>query len=238
MEFRMRGRGNAGGDQKAGAFVGVIFGLLGIGMLVGGIFWGLRTREFIARAERADGRVIEMVAKRDSDGDRTYSPTVQFMAKDGTQTTFTSSVSSNPPSHREGDAVKVLYDPANPRDAKIESFTELWFGPLLLGGVMGVIFTLVGVGVSIGGFREIARKRRLRAEGLRIMAQVQGIEGAAGFYVIVAGAKDQRGVDRIFRSAAMRRDPGPKMLGRSSIEVIVDPNDYGTYDIDLAFLKD
>src|SRR5690242_17263438 len=126
-------------NQKAGMGVGLIFTVIGIGMLVGGAYWGLRTKHFVENAKRTNGRVIEMVAKRDDDG-TTWSPKVEFTPEGGQLTTFTSSSSSNPPSHREGDVVRVLYDPANPGKASIDSFMDLWFGPLLVGGVFGVIF--------------------------------------------------------------------------------------------------
>ena len=32
-----------------------------------------------------------------------------------------------------GEAVAVLYDPSHPRDARIDSFFQLWFAPLILG---------------------------------------------------------------------------------------------------------
>src|SRR5687767_13322061 len=225
-------------NKQAGAFAGVVFLLVGVGALVGGAYWGLRTKTFLASAERADGRVIELVARRGDDG-TTYAPKVRFTTKDGAQETFTSSSSSNPPSHREGDAVTVLYEPERPSNAKIDSFMDLWFGPLMVGGVFGIIFTLVGAAVTLQGVRAMVMRRRLRQDGLRIVAEVQGIEAApGGGYTIVARANDQRGIQRIFRSSLIARDPGPKMLGRSSVEVIVDPNDYGTYEIDLAFLKE
>lgn len=234
MAIRIRTAGTQ--NQAAGALVGVVFTVVGIGALVGGIFWGMRTKAFIATAERAQGRVIELVAKQDDDG-TSYSPKVQFTAKDGATIEFTSSISSRPPSHQEGDVVGVLYQPDAPRNAKIDEFMELWFGPLIVGGVFGVVFSLVGILVTLSGIGAMVKKRRLRRDGLRIMAQVQGVEGANGAYTIVASATDTRGIQRIFRSAPVASDPGPKMLGRTAIEVIVDPDDWGTYEIDLSFLK-
>ena len=34
----------------------------------------------------------------------------------------------------------VLYDPAKPRDVRIDSFFQLWFAPLIL-GFLGFVFT-------------------------------------------------------------------------------------------------
>lgn len=226
------------GGRPAGACLGALFLFVGLSALGGAAFWALGTRDFIASAETANGRVIELVAHSGDKG-TTYAPKVQFTTKGGGEETFTSSTSSSPPSHREGDVVTVMYDPAHPEDARIDSFMDLWFGPLLVGGVFGVIFTLIGLAVLLQGMKAIVQRRRLRENGLKIAAEVQGIEAApGGGYTIVARATDQRGIQRIFRSDMIMRDPGPKMLGRSSIEVTVDPDDYGTYEIDLGFLKD
>lgn len=224
------------GPRQAGAFVGIPFALIGIGALVGCVAWTTSMQRFIARAEKAQGRVVALVPHRGDDS-TTYAPTVEFLAKDGKTVTFTDSVSSNPPSHQEGDVVPVLYDPAKPEDAHIDSFWDLWLGQVIL-GVLGTVFTLVGLGVLATGLRALVQRRRLREGGLRIPATVEGVENVpGGGYAIVAKATDTRGVPRLFRSATVGRDPGPKMLGRSSVEVVVDPDDWATYEVDLAFLK-
>jgi CHASE1-domain containing sensor protein len=54
------------------------------------------------------------------------------------------SLSSNPPMFTEGQTIDVLYEPANPENARIKKWMSLYFLPLLLGG-MGLIFGGIGV---------------------------------------------------------------------------------------------
>lgn len=41
---------------------------------------------------------------------------------------FTGSVGSDPPGFDIGEGVTVLYDPANPKSARIDAFFQLWSG--------------------------------------------------------------------------------------------------------------
>ena len=45
--------------------------------------------------------------------------------------------------------MNVLYLESDPHDAKIDSFTSLWFLPMVFGGT-GAIFLAVGVGMMFG----------------------------------------------------------------------------------------
>jgi Protein of unknown function (DUF3592) len=72
-----------------------------------------------------------------------YQPVVQFQ-HGGQRIQFADSVASNPPAYHVGDAVNVLYLESDPYKAGIDSFTSLWFLPLLFGG-LGAIFLAVGV---------------------------------------------------------------------------------------------
>lgn len=222
--------------DRTGAFVGAVFLLVGLVALSGAAYWSLRTREFIRTAAKAQGLVIDLVPHSGDNG-TTYAPTVRFTDKDGRERTFTSSTSSSPPSHREGDAVQVLYDPARDDKAEIDAFWDLWLGPLVV-GIFGLVFPLVGAAVLLQGVRAWVRARRLREGGLRVQATFDGIESLPGAgYVILAKATDARGIPRVFRGGPVARDPGQMMLGRSSVEVIVDPDDWGSYEMDLSFLK-
>lgn len=220
--------------------IGVLFTAVGIGALAAAGWLGMQTREFVARAAHAQGEVTGLEASRSgSDSSPTYHPTVRFSAADGIEVTFRSSTGTNPPAHRVGDKVPVLYEPADPQHAEIDSFVDVWLAPLIV-GFLGAVFTLIGLGVGAGGIRAALLRRRLRAEGQRIMAEVQGVESGSQAsgpgYTIVAKATDPRGIERIFRSAPFPSDPGPSLQGRKTVDVIVDPDDYGTYEMDLPFI--
>lgn len=148
--MRSRSRLNAytstGGRPPA--VVMAIFLLIGLGMLGGAIYLYFDVRHAIAVAAVADGRVIAIEESRDSDGDYTYYPRVRFHAGTGQQIEFTGDVGSNPSGFAVGEAVRVCYDPSNPDDARIDTFMQLWFMPLLLGGI-GTLFSLMGGGIVI-----------------------------------------------------------------------------------------
>jgi hypothetical protein len=138
-----------------GAVVG-IFLLVGLGMLGGAGYLFVDTRQDVARGAHADGIVIDLIAERDSDGDDVYYPRVRFLTPASEPMEFTGSVGSSPAAFDVGEAVAVLYNPTDPRDARIDSFFQLWFGPLVM-GFLGLVFTAVGGGAVIAFVRSNAR---------------------------------------------------------------------------------
>lgn len=59
-----------------------------------------------------------------------YHPVVRFTTGEGYELVFTDAEGSHPADYEVGDAVEVLYDPENPRDAAIRSWLRMWMGPL------------------------------------------------------------------------------------------------------------
>lgn len=125
----------------------VVFFALGVLQTVVAGWWVIRARAFVARAETAPGAVValERSTSRDSSA---YHPVVRFKSPSGQERTFRSPAGSNPPSHAVGDAVDVLYDPADLADARIDSRFSLWGGPII-GGSMALVFGGVGGGILL-----------------------------------------------------------------------------------------
>lgn len=122
---------------------GVIFGGIGCGVVVS-------TRRFMARALRVPGVVVDLrVSRGGGGGSRTYRPVFRFQTYEGQAIEAVSSTGSNPPSVRPGEQVGVLYDPANPRRARLDKFGERggFLGWLFTG--FGVLFTAIGVIVTV-----------------------------------------------------------------------------------------
>jgi Protein of unknown function (DUF3592) len=143
------GTGWTRGSRRSGVVLGV-FLAVGLGMLTGSGYSFLHTRAAIARAIPADGAVVDLISSTDSDGDTVYYPRVRFRTQVGGMQEFTGSVGSRPAAFDVGEGVRVLYDPERPGDARIDTFFQLWFLPLLLGG-MGVIFAGIGAaGIGAG----------------------------------------------------------------------------------------
>jgi hypothetical protein len=122
--------------------IGAVFAVRGYG--------GLRkTRRFVHASASAAGTVTDSVSRWHRDpGDapgvsRLSYPVVRFVTTDGRTFEFESQVGSNL-APRVGQQVTVLYDPLNPKEAKIKSFTMLWALPLAF-TVLGVLLLFPGV---------------------------------------------------------------------------------------------
>ena len=82
--------------------------------------------------ERTTGNVVRLEESNSSEGGCcVYSPVIEFVA--GGQTySFESGNASSPPAYQVGEEVPVLYDPAKPETAQINSFFERWLFPILI----------------------------------------------------------------------------------------------------------
>jgi hypothetical protein len=130
------------------SFIGPIFLIVGVGLLLGFYFAFSRTRRFLASAQEARAEVIGIKQSSGGSRDRVYYPVLRYRTQQGATKEVVSSVGSNPPRYKEGDSVVVLYDPAQPGDVRIHSFFNVWMGPLVL-GLLGVIMSLVGAGLTL-----------------------------------------------------------------------------------------
>jgi hypothetical protein len=117
-------------------FLRVVARIFGIVFLVAGLAWLGREIRFGWAAQSASGTIVEVRARQSAEGPEFY-PVVEFEAPDGRVIRFEGLSTSPPPV--AGTPVKVLCDPAQPGNARINSFVQRW----LLGAVfasMGVVF--------------------------------------------------------------------------------------------------
>jgi Protein of unknown function (DUF3592) len=88
-----------------------------------GVWRWRESRAFAASASRAQGVVVELVSG--SSGTQAAAPlsypVVRYRAMDGREVVFRSGFGSRPSLWRPGQTVTVLYDPADPQAARIES---------------------------------------------------------------------------------------------------------------------
>jgi hypothetical protein len=110
-------------------FVGVVFGVIGAVILIVGIVMLIRERSFLHGAETAEGTVIgtNPTSTTDSEGlsSMNYHAVVQFTSA-GKTVQFMDPLGTDPPTYREGDTVKVRYDPSDPDHAQISSALRQW----------------------------------------------------------------------------------------------------------------
>ena len=150
--------------MKALWIFGGVFFAIGMAMLFGGVSWWRTNAAFAAIASSTEGTVTDLAYRSSSKGGGTYAPIVEFAAPNGDRIHITGS-GSKPPAYARGDKVRVLYDAAKPQNARIDSFMESTFGPLLLTG-LGTVFALTGAGVLYARVRQRKLVRRsMRQDG-------------------------------------------------------------------------
>ena len=104
--------------------------LLGIG-----VYQSMKISRLEAQGLRAPGQVVRMNSEHGSGSSgTTYYPVVRFRTAGNSTVEFKDSVGSNPPSHRTGDKVTVLYLPGDPqRQAIIDrGFLLNWLIPAIV----------------------------------------------------------------------------------------------------------
>jgi hypothetical protein len=222
--------------------VGSVFLVVGLGMLYGGFSFWRSNAAFAAHASSADGTVTDLAYSSSSKGKGTYRPVVEFTAPNGSKVHITGSGGSNPPAYARGDKVRVLFDPANPEQAKIDSFMEQSFGPLILGG-MGAIFGLVGGGMV--GF--MVRRRKVRAwlaqNGMKVRAKFEGVEydtslkvnGRHPWRLTCQWQHPSTQNVYLFRSDPVWFDP-TSFVNREELDVLVNADNPKQYEVDISFL--
>ena len=105
----------------------------------------------------ADGTVVSMVTEHDvSKGVDTYAPAFIFHTEEGRQYKVISQVAKTPPEFTVGDHVSVVYEKSHPEAARIASFVQVWFFPMISGG-FGVSLSGLGLLLALGE-RWMARK--------------------------------------------------------------------------------
>ena len=128
----------------------VFFSAIGIALALGGLFMLRRARRFAADAQTAIGRVIRLHEEQTRKGTIVYCPVVKFRTAAGADVEFTSSFGSRPARHQVGQSVAVLYDPADPAEARLGGGTLYFSGAVVL--VMGLGFGAFGaVGMGLPG---------------------------------------------------------------------------------------
>jgi hypothetical protein len=129
-------------QRKATRFAVPILLLGGVGLVFLGAHLYRKTGMFLDRALAAPGVVVEM-ARNDSTHSNTSAPVVEF-EHEGKKFRFKDSIGSDPPAYRRGDRVGVLYDPADPRNARIDRGRWNEAVPISIGG-FGALLCFLGL---------------------------------------------------------------------------------------------
>jgi hypothetical protein len=135
-------------NQKSGKFpwpAALIMALIGSILLGVGYYTAHKTIDYLAHGAKVEGSVVRMV--RGSGSSKGSKPVVKY-AVDGRDFEISGEISSSPPAFHVGETVEVLYMPADPATAVINSFSERWLFPVIFGGI-GVVVGLAGWGILL-----------------------------------------------------------------------------------------
>jgi Protein of unknown function (DUF3592) len=134
----------------------IILMLAGIVLVGVGVKGLVDSQRFMAKASRTNGvvvdvaRVVQQERRGPSDNpyyvDVTYfHPVVQFVTAREQPVWFQAGEGSKDPlTYQVGDSVRVLYDPARPQDARLDTWFSRWGGSIMLGG-LGLFLVVLGV---------------------------------------------------------------------------------------------
>jgi hypothetical protein len=228
-----------------GRIIGGFFVLLiGLGMLYGTYALWSNGAAFRAKAQTVEGTVVDFASERDSKGKTMYSPIVEYTPADGQTLQMTGSTSSSSPSYSRGEKVQVMYDPATPEAARLDTFMEKFFGPLIL-GFFAVIVTLLGWFLFFGGIKNRRVRAWLAQHGMKVRAKLAGVELNEGLKVNGRSpwrlrAQWQHPVTQkvyIFYSDNVWFDP-TEFCNRESVDAVVNADDPRQYMVDTSFLPE
>lgn len=228
--------------------IALIFGLVGLAMGSAAIWVTYSTLQFRATALHAEGEVIGFGTSRGRKGGTMYTPQVRFYVPaaeggPGASVEIRGRVSSSSRSYDIGDRVDVYYPPEHPEDARIDSFMEQWFFPLIF-GFFGLVFGGIASGFIVAEWRQRRLYAWLATHGMTVQAKL--IEVARNTSVKVNGrspwvlrAQWQHPLTQavhVFESEHLWYDPSDYLRGRSELPVRVDADDPARHRVDLSWL--
>ena len=218
------------------------FCLLAVFMIYYGVSQIVKAASFKAKANVATGEVVRNEERRLRGARYIYHPVVKFTPEGGTEIEFKGHTGSNPPEHKPGDSVRVIYNPANPQEAMIDSFLDLYRTPLIPAG-LGVFLLALFAGLPLMGYYEKKYNAWMAENAKRVAGRVTGItvdttikvNGRSPWILEVEFSDFKTGETRTAKSYPLWTDPAPYLNG-NEITVLVDPRKPKKHKLDLSFL--
>ncbi len=207
-----------------GIFTLVMLGGLGIAG-----YWALTNYQLQQDATVVEGQVIDFV------GHKRKVPMVRYQRPDGSDATYISKLSQNPPAYYVGETVPVLIGD-NGR-VLLNSWSELWLGPLIIGGM----FSFLGLMLSpflVMTFNSWRDQRYLQRHGQRVYARIMTIaenkQRQRSDWQIHCHWQDPRGdsMPLLFSSPTLTTDPRP-FVG-DDMPILVCPHNRQRYLMDIS----
>jgi hypothetical protein len=121
----------------------VLFLPFGIMLIVVGLILFCNDWRFARSALRTTGKITMVESRIDSDREEHFFPHFTFSKPDGTIVEIASDVGTNPSDFEVGEQVPVVYDPGNPKNAKIATTFQIYGFSMVL-GIVGTVLIPFG----------------------------------------------------------------------------------------------
>lgn len=116
--------------------------------VLGGVWWLSNNMSLIEEGIKVEGKVVEVVSRNDSDGDRIYYPIAQFLNENGETVTKELDYGTSPASYSVGDPISIVYRKETPNELYINSSFWIYTFPGIF-IAMGALFELFAIGFFI-----------------------------------------------------------------------------------------
>ena len=217
--------------------MGMIFFLVGLGLVFGGVKYTISTKEKISESEVIMGEITEINTWYDSDGDSHHDVFVEY-EYDGKE--YDRELNSYSSSMYEGKEIELLVDMMYP--TRVRSTSGSTFLVLILGG-MGILFAAVGGGVMLGPVRKKAKMKKMIAAGYYVYAEVTGgylcrnytVNGRHPYKMECKYEDVFSGITHMFHSDYIWEDP-QMYMGRQ-VKVYCNRDFSGEYYVDVDSLQ-
>ncbi|MBK5142975.1 DUF3592 domain-containing protein [Budviciaceae bacterium BWR-B9] len=143
-------------------------------------------------------------------------PVVRFVTEEGERVTFESSFGSSSYKEQLGNDIDVVYRPDAPQQAELGGFFSQYLVPIIL-GIMGLVFTLIGIIPALVIRSRGKKKIRLLHQGRPIKALITDVElnrsieinGRSPFRIVCQWRNTLANELYIFTSENIYFDPRP-----------------------------
>lgn len=129
-------------DKSSFTLIGIILVALAVITLVAVLWQALKVRRKYAAWVVTPGKVIEVRFESITPGNPYYFPVVEFIGTAGQSMTFESDVGSYPQKPQVGMRVDVIFNPGDPRETIIRSWSAMWFTLSAIAGMECIALVL------------------------------------------------------------------------------------------------
>jgi type II secretory pathway pseudopilin PulG len=128
----------------------IVLFIIGLAALLFGMVRSSEKRRLLNEGIRVDGVILQLINDGNSTSP-TYFPVVKFKTEQNDWVTERYKIGGNKYLYKEGDAVRVIYDPLNPGRFLLDDTRSKALSPVLIYG--GVALILVSIGLLVLGLR-------------------------------------------------------------------------------------